>query len=330
MNFALTVNNLRVHYFTQFGNVKAVDDVSFTLGKNESIGIVGESGCGKSTLGAALLRSVPFPGKIVDGQIVLNTQDITKISDDEFDKKIRWKEISMIFQGALNSLDPVFTVGSQMREILKQHGYPRDDIDVISDSLKSVLLEPTITRKYPHELSGGMKQRVAIAMALLLNPKILIADEPTTSLDVMVQSQIINLLKKLKRDRDMSIVFISHDLGVISEISETIAIMYRGQIVELGKSHEIYKNPKHPYTEKLVTSIPSIKNKENLPQKSDRKSEGSARLERLESSESLEQSIVKEMGCKYFDSCPYAKEKCRNDPPLINDKNGFVRCWLYE
>lgn len=324
MSFALTVNNLRVHYFTQFGNVKAVDDVSFTLGKNESIGIVGESGCGKSTLGAALLRSVPFPGKIVDGQIVLNTRDITNISDDEFDKKIRWKEISMIFQGALNSLDPVFTVGSQMREILKQHGYPRDDIDVISDSLKSVLLEPAITRKYPHELSGGMKQRVAIAMALLLNPKILIADEPTTSLDVMVQSQIINLLKKLKRDRDMSIVFISHDLGVISEVSETIAIMYRGQIVELGKSHEIYKNPKHPYTEKLVTSIPSIKNKENLPQKSDRKSEGSARLERLE------QSNVKDIGCKYFDNCPYAKEKCRNDPPLINDKNGFVRCWLYE
>lgn len=328
MNFALTVNNLRVHYFTQFGNVKAVDDVSFTLGKNQSIGIVGESGCGKSTLGAALLRSVPFPGKIVDGQIVLDTKDITKISDDEFDKKIRWKKISMIFQGALNSLDPVFNVGSQMREILKQHGYPRDDTDVISESLKSVLLEPTITRKYPHELSGGMKQRVAIAMALLLNPKILIADEPTTSLDVMVQSQIINLLKKLKRDRNMSIVFISHDLGVISEVSETIAIMYRGQIVELGQSYEIYKNPKHPYTEKLVTSIPSIKNKENLPQNSDRKSEGSARLERIESSE---QSIVKQMGCKYFANCPYAKEKCRNEPPLmINNNNGFVRCWLYE
>jgi peptide/nickel transport system ATP-binding protein len=327
LNFALTVNNLRVHYFTQFGNVKAVDDVSFTLEKNESIGIVGESGCGKSTLGAALLRSVPFPGKIVDGQIILDNRDITNISDDEFDKTIRWKEISMIFQGALNSLDPVFTVGSQMREILKQHGYPRDDIDVISHSLKSVLLEPTITRKYPHELSGGMKQRVAIAMALLLNPKILIADEPTTSLDVMVQSQIINLLKKLKRDRNMSIVFISHDLGVISEVSETIAIMYRGQIVEFGKSYEIYKNPKHPYTEKLVKSIPSIKNKENLPQKPDRKSEGS---ERLEKSESSEHSIGKDMGCKYFDNCPYAKEKCRNDPPLINDKNGFVRCWLYE
>ena len=327
MSFALTVNNLRVHYFTQFGNVKAVDDVSFTLEKNESIGIVGESGCGKSTLGAALLRSVPFPGKIVDGQIILDNRDITNISDDEFDKTIRWKEISMIFQGALNSLDPVFTVGSQMREILKQHGYPRDDIDVISHSLKSVLLEPTITRKYPHELSGGMKQRVAIAMALLLNPKILIADEPTTSLDVMVQSQIINLLKKLKRDRNMSIVFISHDLGVISEVSETIAIMYRGQIVEFGKSYEIYKNPKHPYTEKLVKSIPSIKNKENLPQKPDRKSEGS---ERLEKSESSEHSIGKDMGCKYFDNCPYAKEKCRNDPPLINDKNGFVRCWLYE
>ena len=324
MNFALCVNNLRVYYFTQFGNVKAVDDVSFNLARNESIGIVGESGCGKSTLGAALLRSVPFPGKIVGGQIILDTQDITNLSDTEFDKNIRWKEISMIFQGALNSLDPVFTVGSQMKEILKQHGYSRDDFNIISDSLESVLLEPTITKKYPHELSGGMKQRVAIAMALLLNPRILIADEPTTSLDVMVQSQIINLLKKLKKNRNMSIVFISHDLGVISEVSETIAIMYRGQIVEFGKSYEIYKKPKHPYTEKLVTSIPSVKNEQNIPLKPDRKSEG---FEVLESSQ---ESIGRETGCKYLNNCPYAKEKCRNDPPLTNDKNGFVRCWLYE
>jgi peptide/nickel transport system ATP-binding protein len=318
------VNNLKVYYFTQFGNVNAVDDVSFSLAKNESIGIVGESGCGKSTLGAALLRSVPFPGKIVDGQIILDTQNITNLSDTEFDKKIRWKKISMIFQGALNSLDPVFTVGSQMKEILKQHGYRRDYSNIISDSLESVLLEPTITNKYPHELSGGMKQRVAIAMALLLNPRILIADEPTTSLDVMVQSQIINLLKKLKKDRNMSIVFISHDLGVISEVSETIAIMYRGQIVELGKSYDIYKKPKHPYTEKLVTSIPSLKAKENIPLKPDRKSEG------FEVLESLHEPIARETGCKYLDSCPYAKEKCRNDPPLINDNNGLVRCWLYE
>lgn len=325
MNFALSVNNLKVHYFTQFGNVKAVEDVSFSLAKNESIGIVGESGCGKSTLGAALLRSVPYPGKIVDGQIILDTQNITNLSDTEFDKNIRWKQISMIFQGALNSLDPVFTVGSQMKEILKQHGYSKDDFDVISDSLESVLLEPSITKKYPHELSGGMKQRVAIAMALLLNPRILIADEPTTSLDVMVQSQIINLLKKLKKDRNMSIVFISHDLGVISEVSETIAIMYRGQIVEFGKSYDIYKNPKHPYTEKLVTSIPSLNDEENIPLKPDRKLEGSEVV--LENSQ---ESIVGETGCKYLDNCPYAKEKCRNDPPLIIDKNGFVRCWLYE
>jgi len=318
------VNNLKVHYFTQFSIVKAVDDVSFSLANNESIGIVGESGCGKSTLGASLLRSVPFPGKIVGGQIILDTQNITNLSDTEFDRKIRWKEISMIFQGALNTLDPVFTVGSQMKEILRQHGYPRDYFNVISDSLESVLLEPTITKKYPHELSGGMKQRVAIAMALLLNPRILIADEPTTSLDVMVQSQIINLLKKLKKDRNMSIVFISHDLGVISEVSETIAIMYRGQIVELGKSYDIYKKPKHPYTEKLVTSIPSLKGNGNTPPNPDRESE------RSEALEGSHESILRETGCKYFDSCPYAKEKCRNDPPLISDKNGFVRCWLYE
>jgi peptide/nickel transport system ATP-binding protein len=270
---ALIVDSLRVYYFSQFGIVKAVDDVSFSIKKNESIGIVGESGSGKSTLGTALLRSVPYPGRIVSGKIILDGQDITKMPDDEFNNQVRWKKISMIFQGALNSLDPVFTIGSQMKEVLEQHGYSNDQLEIITDSLSSVVLEPGIMKKYPHELSGGMKQRVSIAMSLLLNPKILVADEPTTSLDVMVQSQIINLLKKLKRDRDMSIVFISHDLGVISEVSEIIAIMYRGQIVEVGKAYEIYKNPKHPYTEKLVSSIPSIKMKENkfeyLGEKSD-------------------------------------------------------------
>lgn len=314
MDNALIVDSLRVYYFSQFGIVKAVDDVSFSIKKNESIGIVGESGCGKSTLGTALLLSVPYPGRIVSGKIILDGQDITKMSDDEFNHKVRWKKISMIFQGALNSLDPVFTIGSQMKEVLQQHGYSNDHIEIITDSLSSVLLEPSIMKKYPHELSGGMKQRVSIAISLLLNPKILVADEPTTSLDVMVQSQIINLLKKLKRDRDMSIIFISHDLGVISEVSEIIAIMYRGQIVELGKAYEIYKNPKHPYTEKLVSSIPSIKKKEN-------------KFEYLGEKSDLSD---KETGCKFYDSCPYAKEKCRNDPPVINYKNGFIRCWLYE
>jgi peptide/nickel transport system ATP-binding protein len=311
---ALVVDSLRVYYFSQFGIVNAVDDVSFSIKKNESLGIVGESGCGKSTLGTALLRSVPYPGRVVSGKIILDGQDITKMSDDEFNKQVRWKKISMIFQGALNSLDPVFTIGSQMKEVLQQHGYSNDHIQIITNSLSSVLLEPSIMKKYPHELSGGMKQRVSIAMSLLLNPKILVADEPTTSLDVMVQSQIINLLKKLKRDRHMSIIFISHDLGVISEVSEIIAIMYRGQIVELGNAYEIYKNPKHPYTEKLVSSIPSIKKKGNKFEYFGEKSDLSA----------------KEKGCKFFDSCPYAKEKCRNDPPVIIHKNGFIRCWLYE
>jgi peptide/nickel transport system ATP-binding protein len=311
---ALVVDSLRVYYFSQFGIVNAVDDVSFSIKKNESLGIVGESGCGKSTLGTALLRSVPYPGRVVSGKIILDGQDITKMSDDEFNKQVRWKKISMIFQGALNSLDPVFTIGSQMKEVLQQHGYSNDHIQIITNSLSSVLLEPSIMKKYPHELSGGMKQRVSIAMSLLLNPKILVADEPTTSLDVMVQSQIINLLKKLKRDRHMSIIFISHDLGVISEVSEIIAIMYRGQIVELGNAYEIYKNPKHPYTEKLVSSIPSIKKKGNKFEYFGEKSDLSE----------------KETGCKFFDSCPYAKQKCRIDPPVINHKNGFIRCWLYE
>jgi peptide/nickel transport system ATP-binding protein len=315
LDFALSVNNLGVYYFSQVGTVKAVDDVSFSVGKNESIGIVGESGCGKSTLGTALLRSVPHPGRIVSGQIMLGGQNITRMAEEEFDNKVRWKKISMIFQGALNTLDPVFTIGSQMKEILKQHGYSKHQSETIQNSLSSVLLDPSVMKKYPHELSGGMKQRVCIAMALLLNPEILIADEPTTSLDVMVQSQIINLLKKLKKDRNMSIVFISHDLGVISEVSEIIAIMYRGQIVELGKAHEVYKNPKHPYTEKLVSSIPSIKNRENKLQNPSEKSAD---------------TLGSEVGCKFYDACPYAKETCRKDPPVINHKNGFVRCWLFE
>jgi peptide/nickel transport system ATP-binding protein len=246
---------------------------------------------------------------------MLGEQDITSMSDEEFDNKVRWKKISMIFQGALNSLDPVFTIGSQMKEILKQHGYSGDQTETIQNSLNSVLLDEGVMKKYPHELSGGMKQRVSIAMALLLKPEILIADEPTTSLDVMVQSQIINLLKRLKTDRNMSIVFISHDLGVISEVSEIIAIMYRGQIVELGKAHEVYKKPKHPYTEKLVSSIPSINNRENKLQNANEKPKD---------------SIETETGCKFYDACPYAKEICRKDPPVINYRDGFVRCWLFE
>jgi len=233
----ISVTDLKTQYNTLAGIVHAVDDVSFFLEKGESIGIAGESACGKSTLGLSIMRSLQG-GKVVSGDILLEGKSIIKIPESEFTKKYRWKEIAMIFQGAMNSLDPVFTVEQQLHEILKQHNYEGDFSTKSSDILISVGLDSSILKKFPHELSGGMKQRIVIAMALLLNPKFVIADEPTTALDVLVQAQIINLLKKLKKD-GMSIMLITHDLSIISEVAEKIGVMYGGKMVEFGSSSEI-------------------------------------------------------------------------------------------
>ena len=219
----------------------------------------------------------------------------------------------MIFQGAMNSLDPVFTVEHQLHEILRQHNYTGDFGAKASETLISVGLNSSVLKKFPHELSGGMKQRIVIAMALLLNPKFVIADEPTTALDVLVQAQIINLLKKLKKD-GMSIMLITHDLAIISEIAEKIGVMYGGKMVEFGNSSEIYKNPKHPYTQGLLESIPSLK--ENKKPKFIRGNPPSL-INPLE-------------GCRFYERCPRAMEKCKNEPPKIKTDSGYVLCWLYE
>jgi peptide/nickel transport system ATP-binding protein len=311
----LSVLDLKAYYFTNNGVVKAIDGISFAINENESLGIAGESACGKTSLGNAILRTMQPPGKIVEGSIILNGIDIVKLPYSDFNKKIRWKKIAMVFQGAMNTLDPVYTIGDQMRELMEQHNFKDKVEEIISESLEQVGLDQDIAKRYPHELSGGMKQRVVIAMALLLKPDIVIADEPTTALDVLVQAQIINLLKSLKEDKGMTIILITHDLAIISKIADKIGIMYAGQLVEFGNAAEIYRNPKHPYTQALISAVPKLHsdNKQMHFIKGD-----PPNMLNLPS------------GCRFYSRCPYAMEICKQDPPEVKNETGHTRCWLYK
>jgi len=308
----IEISDLSVDYKTSHGNIHALENVEFQLEDGESIGIAGESACGKSTLGLTIIRMLQG-GNIVSGKITFNGESILDMSDSKFDGSLRWKEISMIFQGAMNSLDPVFTIKQQFDEVLKQHGFDSNTDKIIQDAIRAVNLDYSILEKYPHELSGGMKQRIVIAMALLLKPKFVIADEPTTALDVLVQAQIINLLKNLKKN-GLSIMIISHDLAILSEIAEKIGIMYAGKIIEFGTSSEIYRNPKHPYTQGLLNSIPTLHNENKL---------------KFIPGIPPDLSTTRQ-GCRFFDRCPEAMDKCKTDPPKIKTKSGHVLCWLYE
>lgn len=311
----LQVSGLQAYYLTEAGPLKAVDGINFTIQAGHSLGVVGESACGKSTLGAALMRSLQYPGKIVGGDVILGGSALTSLPDRQFNDEVRWKRVAMVFQGAMNALDPVFTVESQLREILKHHMYNGDIQSKIADSLRSVGLDESVSRRYPHELSGGMKQRVIIAMALLLDPEILIADEPTTALDVLVQSQIIELLKKLQVEKGISVILITHDLALVAQIADMISIMYAGQIVEFGSSSDIYKNPKHPYTQALIAAVPRLKSEDKnisfIPG----------------TPPSLREA---KEGCRFYPRCPHAMEVCMKDPPEFKTQTGYVRCWLYE
>jgi len=306
----LSVKDLNARYSSSKGPVYAVKDVNFDLDDGESIGIAGESACGKSTLGLSIIRML-IGGKS-EGKIIFDDKSILDLSESEFDKNYRWKKISMIFQGAMNSLDPVFTIKDQFVEVLKQHKFQGDFNQTILESINSVSLDESVLKKYPHELSGGMKQRVIIAMALLLKPNFVIADEPTTALDVLIQAQIVNLLKKLKKN-GMSFMLITHDLAVLSEIADKIGIMYGGQMVEFGSSFEIYKNPKHPYTQGLLKSIPTLHGETPSYIKGIPPSLLDAPTE-----------------CRFIDRCPLAMEKCKKLPPRFKTETGYVQCWLYE
>ncbi|MDC0203564.1 ABC transporter ATP-binding protein [Candidatus Nitrosopelagicus sp.] len=308
----ISIENLTTRYNTSKGLVHALEDVTFAIDKGESIGIAGESACGKSTLGLSIIQMVSN-GKIYSGKIQFDGKSLLNVPIDEFDKTIRWKEISMVFQGAMNSLDPVFSIQQQFEEVLKQHNFEGNSKQSILQSLNSVNLDESVLKKFPHELSGGMKQRVVIAMALILKPKFVIADEPTTALDVLIQAQIVNLFKKLKKN-GQSFMIISHDLAVLSEVAEKIGIMYGGQMIEFGTSEEIFLEPKHPYTKGLLESIPVLS--KNIKPKF---------------IPGIPPNLVNPShGCKFYDRCPEAMEKCKKDPPKIKTKTGYVSCWLYE
>ncbi len=306
----LSVKGLSAKYNSSKGPVYAVDDVDFQLEDGESMGIAGESACGKSTLGLSIIRMLS--GGKTDGEILFDGKSLLDMKESDFDEKYRWKKISMVFQGAMNSLDPVFTINEQFLEILKEHNFDDNAKEIISNAIHSVSLDEQVLKKYPHELSGGMKQRVVIAMALLLRPKFVIADEPTTALDVLIQAQIVNLLKNLKKN-GMSFMLITHDLAVLSEIADKIGIMYGGHMVEFGSSQEIYKNPKHPYTQGLLESIPTLKG-------------GTPKYIKGIPPSLLDAPTQ----CRFIDRCPLVIEKCKQVPPKFKTKTGYVRCWLYE
>ncbi len=316
----VTIKNLTVDYITKSGIITAVENISLELSNGQSIGIVGESGSGKSTFGLALIRSLPKNGIVRSGKVLVENEDILGIEEKKFDGIYRWKEISMIFQGSMNSLDPVFSIEKQMKEILKVHGIKEGKgvkhAELIKKSLTDVGLDPkAVTKRFPHELSGGMKQRIVIANALLLNPSILIADEPTTALDVITQSQIISLLKNTKNSKKMKIILITHDLSLIPNVAERVIIMYAGQAVEISDTKTIFNNPLHPYTQALIKSIPNMKSTKKTIQ--------------FIAGDQPNLLNIKQ-GCRFKNRCPQAMDVCENDPPNITIDENQVKCWLYD
>jgi len=317
MDEILNIENLKAYFFTTRGAVKAVDDVSFTISRKQSLGLAGESACGKSTLAFTILKMLQNPGKLVGGKMVVTGMDITDFSESKMRKEVRWKKISMVFQGAMNALNPVYTVGYQMAEPLMYHkGVKKEEaMEKSTDYLELVGLSPDILTRYPHELSGGMKQRVVIAMALLLTPDLVICDEPTTALDVVVQAQIMNLLKKLKKELDISTIFITHDLSILAEVVDRLAIMYAGKFVEIGDSIKVYRNPVHPYTQKLLGAIPKLHED----------------IDKLEYIPGTPPNLIHPpSGCRFHPRCPYAMDICKKEEPRMKevDADHFAACHL--
>ena len=261
MSDLLEVKNLSMHYDTLDGNVDAVKDISFSVKSGESFGLVGESGCGKTTVAMTLLQLQPDNSVITEGSIKLDGKELIGLSENDL-RQVRWNSISIVFQGAMNAWNPVIKIGEQIREAMREH-YPenskQENIDKINELFKMVGLDENISDRFPHEFSGGLKQRAVLALALSCNPKIIIADEPTTALDVVIQDQILNEIKKVQDLLGLSLIYISHDIAVIAEMTDKIAVMYAGSIVEIGPTQAVFESPKHSYTKALLDSTPSIR-----------------------------------------------------------------------
>ena len=315
----LQVKDLRTQFFTDDGVVQAVDGVSFDLHPGETLGIVGESGCGKSVTALSILRLIQEPGRIVSGQILFKGDDIVKMPEDEV-REIRGRDIAMIFQDPLSSLNPVLKVGYQIEEAMEAHNKvpSKTALARAVQLLKQVRIPGAEHRvnDYPHQFSGGMRQRAMIAMGLANKPSILIADEPTTALDVTVQAQILELLRDLNQQTKTAIILITHNMGVVAGLCTRVAVMYAGRIVEEGPVHEIFKNPQHPYTWSLLQSIPRI---------------DADRHDRLLSIEGLPPDLIKPpRGCRFNPRCRFRIDRCFHDDPSLMDVGPDQRaaCWV--
>jgi len=314
----LEVKDLKTWFYTERGIAPAVDGVSFTVRRGRVLGIVGESGSGKSVTSLSVMRLLQEPaGRIVGGQILFKGQDLTKLTDRQM-QKIRGSQISMVFQEPMTALNPVYTVGDQIAEIfiVQQKMKKKDAWAAATEMLRKVGIPSPETRMkvYPHQMSGGMRQRVVIAMALACDPDLIIADEPTTALDVTIQAQILRLMRDLKRETGTSVMLITHDLGVIHEMCDDVIVMYCGQIVESGSAAQVFRDIRHPYTKGLLASIPNLR--DDQP--------------RLKTIEGMVPSLYQlPQGCRFHPRCPYATQRCREECPELRDVGGghFTRCF---
>ena len=321
MSALLEVKDLKTQFFTREGVVKAVDGVSYSIGEGKTLGLVGESGCGKSVSALSIMRLIPEPpGKIVEGSIVFEGRDLVSLPDKEM-RSIRGNHVSMIFQDPMTSLNPVIKIGLQMTEGIRVHlGLSREEAEKRAVELLTAVGMPDARRRlkdYPHQFSGGMRQRAMIAMALSCDPKLLIADEPTTALDVTIQAQILGLLKRLQGQFGMSILLITHDLGVVAGVSDHVCVMYAGRIVEQAETGELFEHPHHPYTLALLNSIPRLDTEGHAP---------------LANIPGLPPDLVDPpKGCRFHPRCEFAGDRCREGepPPLVSldGSDHLVACW---